>query len=123
MSETAGSEPVQPSVEPPVEIPGAATGEQLRREALFDRGEVKDLLRRAVAAEGSLIREVPGRVASGPDKAGTWPVPPDGVGPASESERCTQGTGVLRLSMWSPARTWWIWAGRGAHSPIWAGNS
>lgn len=39
--------------------------------------------------------------------------PPDGPGPASKTERCTNaGTSGGTPSSGTPARTWWIWAGQ-----------
>ena len=41
---------------------------------------------------------------------GRVPALPDGVGPASMTERSTRGTGVVTSLNPSPARTWRIWA-------------
>lgn len=43
---------------------------------------------------------------------------PDGAGVASVAERYTRGTGVVTPLNVVPARTWWIWAGGDAHSPL-----
>src|SRR4029450_3759007 len=42
------------------------------------------------------------------------PALPDGVGPASVTERSTRGTSVTTSLKGSPAQTWWIRAGSGA---------
>lgn len=66
-----------------------------RREALFNRVEVKDLhhaAQRPDEAGGSLIRETPVRGGKQPRQRRDGPALPDGSGPASETGRCTRGT-------------------------------
>ena len=64
-------------------------------------------------AGGSRAREVPSGGGSSPDNDGTPLVPPDGAGPASETDRCTSaGTSGGTPSSGTPAPTWRIWAGQ-----------
>ena len=105
----------------------------MRREAPESK-EVKGLLaglsQQPVEAEGSLIRETPGRAGSSPDNAGTCLALPDGAGPASEIEKVYErnqwlkprkrGTGsnladMGRVQCRSPA----AWGGGRLRSRLW----
>jgi hypothetical protein len=102
--------------------------EQVRHEAPCNRVEVKDRHRRLVAARRrSWGQPDPGDAGEGgkqPRQCRDVPVLPDGTGPASETGRCTRGTGALKLlkvqassnpvdSGWFAARTRPPIAGRG----------
>ena len=104
------------------EAPGALPCVQspVRREALVDRVEVRDLDRGSVAAGlrswGSLSREVPGRVGAAltkPWRVGTARRRGCGERDGKAYARNRRSTPLND----APARTWRIWAGGDAHPP------
>ena len=74
--------------------PGKRTGSNPGTAPRSDPYYTAVLSQQGGEAGGSLTREVPGRVASGPLCSRDVPAPSDGVGPASETKRCTRGTGA-----------------------------